>query len=125
MSMYHLADLASHFARSGDRARGVDYWLRAATQALQTAAAEEAISHYRTALELLEPDDERRGDILLDLGEAALWAGKEQEAETIYEDTQGWLLQTNEQADGLRVARAAHGLGLALWCQEKRQEAQV
>lgn len=123
MSMYQLADLAFHFARSGDRARGVDYSLRAATQALQTVAAEEAMSHYRTALELLGPDDERRGGILLDLGEAALWAGKEQEAETIYEAAQSWLLQTNEQDDGGSVARAAHGLGLALWRQEKRQEA--
>jgi len=123
MSIYQLSDLAFHFARSGDRTRGVHYSLLAATQALQTAAAEEAMSHYRTALELLEPDDRRRGDVLLDLGEAALWAGKEQEAETIYEAAQRWLLQTNEQADGVHVARAAHGLGLALWRQEKRQEA--
>ena len=123
MSMYQLADLAFHFARSGDRARGVDYSLRAARQALKTAAAEEAMSHYRTALELLGPDEERRGDILLDLGEAALWAGKEQEAETIYEAAQRALSQTNEQDDGVRMARAAHGLGLALWRQEKRQEA--
>jgi predicted ATPase/DNA-binding CsgD family transcriptional regulator len=123
MSMYQLADLAFHFARSGDRARGVDYSLRAATQALKNAAAEEAMSHYRTALELLGPDDRRRGDILLDLGEAALWAGKEQEAERIYEAAQRSLLQMHEQDDGVRVARAAHGLGLALWRQEKRQEA--
>ena len=123
LSMYQLADLAFHFARSGDSACGVHYSLRAATQALQTSAAEEAMSHYRTALELLGPDDRRRGDILLDLGEAALQAGKEQEAETIYEAAQSWLLRANEQDDGVRVARAAHGLGLALWRQEKRQEA--
>ena len=123
MSMYQLADLAFHLAHSGDRERGVHYSLRAAAQALQNAAAEVAMSHYRTALELLGPDDRRRGDILLDLGEAALWAGKEQEAETIYKAAQCWLLQTNEQDDGVRVARAAHGLGLALWRQEKRQEA--
>ncbi len=123
MSAHQLAELAFHFARSGDRTRGVHYSLRAATQALQTVAAEEAMSHYRTALELLEPDDRRRGDILLDLGEAALRAGKEKEAETIYEAAQRWLLKTNEQDDGARVARATHGLGLALWYQEKRQEA--
>ncbi len=123
MSMYQLSDLAFHFVHSGDQMRGVQYSLRAATQALQTAVAEEAMPHYRTALELLGPDDRRRGDILLDLGEAALQAGKEQEAETIYEAAQSWLLRANEQDDGVRVARAAHGLGLALWRQEKRQEA--
>jgi predicted ATPase len=120
VSMYQLADLAFHFAHSGDRTRGVHYSFLAAKQALQTAAAEEAMSHYRTALELLGPDDRGRGDILLDLGEAALRAGKEQEAETIYEAAQSWLLRANEQDDGGRVARAAHGLGLALWHQEKR-----
>ena len=125
MSMHQLADLAFHFARSGDRERGVHYSLQAAKQALQTAAAEEAMSHYRTALELLGSDDRRHGDILLELGEAALWAGKEQEAETIYETAQRWHLQTLEQDDGVRVARAAHGLGLALWRQEKRQEARA
>src|SRR5262249_54735138 len=124
ISIHQLADLAFHFARSSDRTRGVHYSLRTATQALQTAAAEEAMSYYRTALELLEPNDKRRGNVLLDLGEAALWAGKEQEAETIYESAQRWLLQTNEQDDVL-VARATHGLGLALWRQEKRQEARA
>jgi len=123
MSMYQLSDLAFHFARSSDQTRGIRYSLRAAAKALQTAAAEEAMSHYRSALELLGSDDRRRGDILLDLGEAASLAGKEQEAETIYEAAQRWLLHTNDQDDGIHVARAAHGLGLALWHQEKRQEA--
>ena len=122
MNMHQLANLAFHFARSDDPVKGVHYSLRAATQALQTAAAEEAIFHYRTALELIGPDDQRYIDILLDLGEAALWAGNEQEAETVYESAQSWLLQFNKQDDE-RSARAAHGLALALWRQEKRQEA--
>jgi DNA-binding CsgD family transcriptional regulator/tetratricopeptide (TPR) repeat protein len=125
VSMYQLADLAFHFACSSDRTLGVHYSLRAARQALQTAAAEEAMSHYRTALQLLDPDDGQRGDILLDLGEAALLAGKEQEAEIIYETAQRFLLLANDQDDSTRMARAAHGLGLALWRQEKRQEALV
>ena len=123
MSMYQLADLAFHFARSGDRTRGIHYSLLAATQALQTAAAEEAMVHYSTALELLDSDDRRRGNVLLDLGKVALLAGKDREAETIYEAAQHWLLQANEEDDGARAATAAHGLGLALWRQEKRQEA--
>src|SRR5258708_12620721 len=79
--------------------------------------------HYSTALELLDSDDRRRGNVLLDLGKVALLAGKDQEAETIYEAAQHWLLQANEEDDGARVATATHGLGLALWRQEKRQEA--
>jgi DNA-binding CsgD family transcriptional regulator/tetratricopeptide (TPR) repeat protein len=124
MNMHQLANLAFHFARSDDPMRGVYYSLRAATQALQASAAEEAISHYRTALELVGPDDQRYIDILLDLGEATLWAGKEQDAETIYESAQSLLLHINEQ-DDMRSARAAHGLALALWHQEKRQQARA
>lgn len=120
MSMYHLAELAFHFARSSDRERGIDYSKLAAAYALHTYAAEEAMSHYRTALELLLPEDQRRGDLLLGLGEAALLAGKEEEAETCYEAAQRWLSQGE---DWEAVARAVHGLGRALWWQEKRTEA--
>ena len=120
MSMYHLAELAFHFARSSDRDRGIDYSKLAAAYALHTYAAEEAMSHYYTALELLRPEDQRRGDLLLGLGEAALLAGKEEEAETCYEAAQRWLSQGEDQE---AVARAVHGLGRALWWQEKRTEA--
>lgn len=123
MGMYQLTELAFHFAQSSNRTRGVEYSLLAATRALQTAAIEEAMSHYRTALELLEPDDRRRGNVLLDLGEAALLVGEDQQAETIYETAQRWYLQAHEGEDEVCKARATHGLGLALWRQEKRQEA--
>jgi predicted ATPase/DNA-binding CsgD family transcriptional regulator len=125
MSMFQLADLAYHFARSGDRSRGVHYSLLAARQALQTAAAEEAMSHYLSALDLLGPDDRRRGDVLLDLGETALLAGQAQEAETTYQAARHWFLQLNEQGNDMLVAKAAHGLGLSLWHQEKPQEARA
>jgi DNA-binding CsgD family transcriptional regulator len=124
MNVHQLATLAFHFARSNDQIKGVYYSLRAATQALQTAAPEEAIFHYRTALELIGSNDQRYIDILLDLGEAALWAGKEQEAETVFESVQSRLLHINERND-VRAARSAHGLALALWRQEKRQEARA
>lgn len=122
---YQLADLAFHFVRSGDRERGVQYTLLAATRALQTAAAEEAMAHYRTALELLDHDDRRRGSVLLDLGATALLAGEDQEAELIYRAAQDWLLQNAQEDKALHVARALHGSGLALRRQEKRQEAQT
>ncbi len=120
MSMPHLAELAFHFARSSDRERGIDYSKLAAAYALHTYAAEEALSHYRTALALLLPEDQQRGDLLLGLGEAALLAGKEEEAETCYEAAQRWLSQGEDQE---AFARAVHGLGRSLWWQEKRTEA--
>jgi predicted ATPase len=120
MGRYHLAELAFHFARSSDRDRGVDYTKHAAAYALHTYAAEEAMSHYHIALELLPPEDQQRGELLLGLGEAALLAGNEEEAETCYEVAQRRLSQGEDQE---AAARAVHGLGRALWLQEKRTEA--
>jgi len=117
MSMPQLAELAFHFAHSSDRDRGIDYSRLAATYALHTYAAEESMSHYHMALALLLPEDERRGDLLLGLGEAALLAGKEEEAETCYEAAQRWLSQGEDRE---AVVRAVHGLGRALRRQEKR-----
>lgn len=122
MNVHQLAALAFHFAHSYDQLRGVDYSLRAATQAVQTAAAEEALSHFRTALDLLPDEDGRRGDVLLRLGEAALLAGREEEAESAYTVAQGWLLSKGEQ-DAL--AEAVHGLGLAYWRLDKRVAART
>jgi DNA-binding CsgD family transcriptional regulator len=122
MNMHQLATLAFHFVHSSDQVRGVDYSLLAATQALQTAAVEEAIAHYRTALDLLSEEDRRRGDVLLRLGEAALLAGLEEEAERAYTAAQGWLLQEGDQE---ALAKAVHGLGRACWQQDKRDAARA
>jgi DNA-binding CsgD family transcriptional regulator/DNA replicative helicase MCM subunit Mcm2 (Cdc46/Mcm family) len=122
MNVHQLAALAFHFARSSDQPRGVHYSLGAATQALQTAAAEEAISHYRTTLDLLSEEDRRRGDVLLRLGEAALLAGQEEVAESAYTAAQGWLLQ---EGDREALAKAVHGLGRAYWRQDKRTAARA
>ncbi len=122
MNVHQLAALAFHFAYSSDQPRGVHYSLCAATQALQTAAAEEAISHYQTALDLLSAQDRRRGDVLLRLGEAALLAGQEEEAEHAYTTAQGWLVQ---EGDREALAKAVHGLGRAYWRQDKRAAARA
>jgi DNA-binding CsgD family transcriptional regulator len=120
--VYQLAELAFHFAHSDDRARGIDYSQRAAEQALQAFAVEEALSHYRTALTLLQPDDRRYGELLLTLGEVALLAGKEGEAEHLYEAAQQWFASGEDRE---AQARAAHGLGRAYWRQDKRAEARA
>src|SRR5712691_9046721 len=122
MTVHHLAALAFHFARSSNQPLGVHYSLCAATQALQTAAAEEALSHYRTVLSLLSEEDRRRGDVLLRLGEAALLAGQEEEAERAYTAAQDWLLPESNQEV---LAKAVHGLGRAYWQQDKRAAARA
>ncbi len=122
MNVHQLAALAFHFVHGSDQPRGVDYSLRAATQALQTAAAEEAISHYRTALDLLSAQDKRRGDLLLNLGEVALMAGEDAEAERAYEDACRWFAQGEHRET---LALAAHGRGLAQWRQDRRAEARA
>jgi DNA-binding NarL/FixJ family response regulator len=114
-SPYRLAELAFHFAHSGDRRRGASYSRQAAEQAGQSFAFEEAMVHYRTALELYDPDDAERGNLLLGLGEAALLAGEESEAATADRAALTWFSQAG---DAQTAARAARGLGLALWRQE-------
>src|SRR6202035_1929986 len=111
-------ELAFHFARSSDRERGATYSLRAAEQALQSYAIEEALTHYRAALDMLDPDDRRRGHLLLGLGEAALLAGAEGQAARAYQEALARLSRDGERE---AAARAAHGLGLAQWRQEALQ----
>ncbi len=122
LSMQQLAELAFHFARSPDRAKGIEYSHRAAVQALQTFAAEEARIHYHTALDLLGSEERARGDLLLGMGEASLLAGKEAEAVKIYAAAYQALLH---EGDLNAAAQAAHGLGRAYWQQEQLLEAQT
>lgn len=110
-SAQQLADLAFHFARSGDHERGVSYSLHAAEQALRASALDDAVLSYQAALNLLEPQDRQRGPLLLRLGEAALLAGNEQTAISSFESAREWFLQQHDQQ---AAARAAQGLGRAL-----------
>jgi predicted ATPase len=84
-NLTHLAELAFHFVHSSDRARGIHYSLLASRLAMQTAAFKEAIKYYRTTLELLDLDDERRDSILLEMRKAASLADKGREAEKLCE----------------------------------------
>lgn len=105
-----LAQLAFHFAHSGDHVRGATYSQLAAEQAARAAAPGEAMHHYRTALDLLDPQDQRRGALWLALGEAALAAGMEREAVQAFETAQTWW---THRPDMLAAAQAAYGQGRA------------
>lgn len=117
-----VADLAFHFTRSGDRERGVTYARQAAESAMAAYAFEEAMAHYRDALELLDGADERRALLLLGLGDAALAAGSEREAMAACA-----LARASLQASGnsAAAARASHGLGRAAWRLEDLPTAQA
>ena len=83
----HLAELAYHFAEAlpavgEDRAIG--YAAAAGRAATERLAFEEAVRQYQRALEIddlsTSPDDSRRFDLLLALGQAQLRAGKRENA---------------------------------------------
>ena len=122
LSVQQVAELAFHFARSPDRAKGIEYSHRAAVQALQAFAAEEAMIHYQTALNLFGSEERPRGDLLLGLGEASLLAGKEAEAVKSFAAAYDALLH---EGDLNAAAQAAHGLGRAHWQEEQLLEAQT
>jgi class 3 adenylate cyclase/tetratricopeptide (TPR) repeat protein len=58
----HLADLAHHFSRSGNREKAAEYLRRGATQALSRGASAQAVKDLEAARNLLEdiPGDTRR-----------------------------------------------------------------
>jgi DNA-binding CsgD family transcriptional regulator/tetratricopeptide (TPR) repeat protein len=71
----HAAELAEHFVHSSDppdRAQGVHYGRLAAAQAFNVFAFREAVRQLERALQvdLLDPDDSLRCDLLLDLARA-------------------------------------------------------
>jgi tetratricopeptide (TPR) repeat protein len=109
---HQLAELAFHFAHSGDRQQGAVYSQQAAEQALGAYAPQEAMAHYRTALTLLGEDDPRRGACLLGLGEAALLAGSFRDAIGAFGAALDWWLRA---LNSVAAGRAALGLGRAHW----------
>src|SRR5438105_1141153 len=81
---------------SGRRERGIAYALQAAERALQHSALEEAHRHYQMARALLDRTDGRYGDVLRRVGEAALLAGKEDEAVSTLAEAQALLLAASD-----------------------------
>ena len=79
----HLAELARHFyeaAQAGEVEKAVDYSRRAGDAAMGLLAYEEAAEHYDRAIQALDldrhPDDFRRIELLMVLGNAC-WRGGE------------------------------------------------
>lgn len=106
----HLAALAFHFVRSGDRSRGALYSQRAGEQALYTYAPAEAMAHFQTALALVDEDAPSRGRLIRDLGEAALLSGDQSRALAAYDQAQAWY-EVHDDPVGAAQAVLAQRLG--------------
>jgi class 3 adenylate cyclase/tetratricopeptide (TPR) repeat protein len=72
----HVAELAHHYARSGNPGKAVEYCLRAVQQCVDRASYAEAVAQFESGLEQLGklPDDDRRAELELDLRNAVLLA---------------------------------------------------
>jgi len=109
---HQLAELAFHFAHSGDHELGATYSQLAAEQARRAYAPREAVGLYRTALLLAAGHDPRRGEWLQELGEAALLAAAPLDAIGAFQAAQDWWLRAGNSG---AAGRAALGLGRAHW----------
>ena len=69
-----------------------------------------------------DQDDDRRSNLLLGLGEAALLANAEGEAVVAYQEALAVLTRSGDRG---AAAHAAHGLALAQWRQESLQAARA
>lgn len=110
-----LSELAHHFfqaAAAGDVEKAVDYEARAAERALQLLAHEQAVAHYERALEALDlkasPEQERRVDLLLALGEAQSRSGERDKARRTFQRA-AEIARSLSSAE--RLALAALGFG--------------
>jgi len=69
----HLAELAYQFLEGNDRAKALDYFLRAGEKAVKVYAHSEASTYFQSALSLLEEmesDPQQKGYVLEKLGDA-------------------------------------------------------
>ncbi len=108
----HLPALAHHYARASATAaamtKAVAYAARAGDRALSQLANDEAASYYRSALELLgrvggRPDEARRLELLISLGEAQRRAGDPAYRQTLLDAAH----LAAQIGDALALARAA------------------
>ncbi len=108
----HAADLAYHFSQVGrvQADKAVRYALQAADAAARIYAYDEAIAHYRTAIELLPAGDVRLSAIREKVGRAQMAQGRWTEAAHALEEA---LREYDGRADSAGVLRTALDLAWA------------
>ena len=114
----HLAEVARHFLAGGRpvRDKAIEYAARAGDRAASQLAHEEAVRHYKTALDVLDVtgsgDADTTCELLLSLGEALSRAGRGQEAREVLRRT-ATLAERTGRTDRLARAAVAYGGRLA------------
>jgi class 3 adenylate cyclase/tetratricopeptide (TPR) repeat protein len=117
----HLPALSHHWSRAAapaaDASRAAEFAVRAGNRALAQLAHDEAVTYYRSALELLEAAGEvsgpERTELLISLGEAQRRAGDPAYRETLF--AAAHLAQ--EAGDTNLLARAALANHRGFWSQ--------
>jgi adenylate cyclase len=120
-----LREVADHYAKSPERAKALDYLIRAGDRAASLFAYEEASAYYRRALEALETpavDPGARPRILDRLGDAAFAHGAVGEARARWIET---LALVRDGGDHRRVADLHRKIGVAAWTAGDRDDALV
>ena len=109
----HLVEIARHYAlanAAGGSAKTIDYLRRAARQAMDSLAYEEAVRLLQSALRIAESSgletDELRYDLLMEASEALSASGLVSQARLAFEEA-GRLAR--KLGDGDKLARAALG----------------
>jgi DNA-binding winged helix-turn-helix (wHTH) protein len=114
-----VAALASHFCLAAPRGapdKAIAYATRAGEQAMAVLGYEEAASYYQRALQVLElkPDNGRRCELLLALGDAQRQAGQTGAAKETFATAASLVraraAQVGRRKTGQLLARAALGL---------------
>jgi tetratricopeptide (TPR) repeat protein len=115
----HLTGMAYHFfvaAQSGaDVTKAIAYATQAGARATTLLAYEEATKHFESALRLLdlkEPDEIQRCDLLLALGEAQAKAGETQKARETFQQA---ATVARKRGNSQQLARSALGFGNDTW----------
>jgi tetratricopeptide (TPR) repeat protein len=111
-----LAEIAHHFvqaAPAGGVEKAIDYSIRAGRRALEQLAYEDAATQFRRAIDALDlaPDDDRRAELLLDLGDAQLRAGDMPAARATFDEAADAARRRSRPDE---LARAALGFGAGL-----------
>jgi tetratricopeptide (TPR) repeat protein len=124
----HLAELAHHFLEAlpgGDVAKAVDYAMRAGDRAKAQLAYEEAAIHYERAIQALEleerPDEHKRCELLIRLGEAQWSAGGFEKPRERMREAAGIAERLGDPGLCARAALASAGpiIGMTLFFEDE------
>jgi len=109
----YLGELAYHFFQAADTEKAILYSIKAAERATSLLAYEEAVDHYKRAIQALELeheiDDGSRCEIVLALGNAYTRAGNAARAKEVFQQA-AQMARTLGRPE--QLARAALGMGV-------------